>query len=129
MKLRILSLLLPLSAFAAIPNQQGGVWTGVTVMGLTACTAERCPPKGWLVVELSANATGAPPACAHDNPRSIAVSLSENAGGGMAAAILERAQMMGEQLTVIGTGTCSVDAAMESLAKVTATSAAVRTRG
>lgn len=122
MKFKILFALLPFLSLsvsqAANPNPAGGTWTNVTVVGMTACTAERCPPKGWIVVEVSANATGTPPTCAHDNPRSVAIDM-QTAAGGFAAAILQSATLIGTPITIAGTGTCGVDAAIESLAKVT----------
>ena len=88
------------------------------VVSVTACTAERCPPKGWIVVEFSANAAGSPPTCAPDNPRNVAVGM-ETAAGAFAAALLQSGALLGTTLNITGTGACGVDAAIESLAKVT----------
>lgn len=122
MKFKILStLVLPLSlsvSQAANPTPTGGIWTNVTVVAVTACTAERCPPKGWIVIEVSANATGSPPTCAHDNLRSVAIDM-QTATGAFAAGIIQTATLTGMSITIAGTGTCGVDAAIESLAKVT----------
>jgi hypothetical protein len=121
-KFKILFALLPLLSLsvsqAANPNPAGGTWTNVTVVGMTACTAARCPPQGWIVVEVSANAAGSPPACARDNPRSIAIDVETKAGA-FAAAILQSAALSGMPITIVGAGTCGVDAAIESVAKVT----------
>lgn len=119
-KILLSALLLSLSlsvSQAANPNPAGGTWNNVTVVSVTACTAERCPPKGWVIVQFSADATGSPPACARDNPRSVAIDM-QTAAGGFAAAILQTGTLTGMTLNIAGTGACEVDAAIESLGKV-----------
>ena len=117
------ALLLPLllSASVAAMNPGGGTWANVTVTGLTACTAARCPPHGWVTVQLSANATSNPPACSSDNRNSVAIDTSEGKGGAFAAAIAQSSMMLGSTISIIGTGNCSVDAVIETAGTVSET--------
>lgn len=123
MKLKILFALvlpLPLSTSEAALNV-GGTWQNVTVVGLTACTAARCPPHGWVTVQLSANATGNPPACSGDNRNMVALDTAEGRGGAFAAAMMQSSMLLGTTLTISGTGNCSVDAVIETAGTVAET--------
>jgi hypothetical protein len=114
--LSLLSLALT-SSDAAI-NPGGGTWSSVTVVGVTACTPTRCPPKGWVIVQLSANASGNPPFCSSEHRDSVAIDFKE-AGGAFAAQMLQVGLVTGLTFTVNGTGTCGVDAAIETAGTVT----------
>lgn len=122
MKFKILFALVPtlsLSASEAALNPPGGSWSNVTVVGVTACTAARCPPHGWLTVQLSADATGNPPDCSRDNRNRIALDTSEGKGGAFAAAMLQTSMLSGMSVTISGTGNCSVDPWIETSGTVT----------
>ena len=112
-------LFLALSSSEAIINPAGGKWTKVSVVAVTACTAARCPPHGWLTVQLSAAATGTPPDCSRDYRDWVAIDTSEGAGGGSPAVMLHSALMLGTTFTITGTGTCGVDAVIETLGTIT----------
>lgn len=123
MKLRILFVLLAplsLSTSEAALNLVG-TWQNVTVVGLTACTAARCPPHGWVTVQLSANATGNPPACSSDNRNMVALDTAEGRGGAFPAAMMQSSMIIATTLTIYGTGNCSVDPVIETAATVAET--------
>jgi len=110
---------LALTSSEAALNPAGGSWPNATIVSVTACTAARCPPHGWVTVQLSGNATGNPPTCSNENRNSVAIDTSEGAGGGFAAAMLQSSMMLGTSITITGTGKCSVDPVIETAGTVT----------
>lgn len=120
------ALSLALASSDAAINPGGGAWTNVTVVSMTACTAARCPPHGWVTAQLSANASGSPPACASEHRDSVAVDDSEGKGGGMALMLLNMSMLTAEPISIAGTGACSVDAVIETAGTVTSSHQASR---
>jgi hypothetical protein len=110
--------LVPLTSSDAAINPGGGSWTNVSVVGFTACTAARCPPHGWVTVQLSANASGNPPPCSSDHRDSVAID-TEGKAEAFAVTMLQAGILMGATFSVKGAGACSVDAAIETAGIVT----------
>ena len=94
-------LVLPTAAFAA------GSWTNVSVIAITAYSAESpYGPNGGAIAVLSSAHGGTPPGCA-TNTTYIAVDTTNNAG--MAAlSLLEEAMTQGLHVNIAGTGSCSI---------------------
>jgi hypothetical protein len=117
----IVAALLATSTALNAATPVGGTWSNVIVASVTVCTAARCPPKGWVTVQLSTAATGNPPQCSADNRNAVAVDLSTVAGA-MAAGMLQTASLAGMSVTMTGAGKCDVDSAIETLATVVSSS-------
>jgi len=109
---------LALTSSDAAINPSGGSWTNAKVVSFTACTAARCPPHGWVTVQLSANALGNPPPCSSDHRDSVAID-TEGKAGGFAATMLQAGLLIGTTFSVNGTGACNVDAVIETAGTVT----------
>ena len=107
-----------LTSSDAATNPGGGSWTNARVVRFTSCTTERCPPHGWVTVQLSAKASGNPPPCSNDHRDSVAIDTEDKAGA-LAATMLQAGLLVGATFTVSGTGTCSVDPAMETVGTIT----------
>jgi hypothetical protein len=96
----------------------GGTWSGVTVSAIKLCISEGCPPKDSVIIRLSAGATGTPPSCSSSYRNYIVIDTTTELGK-FAAGIMQSARLLGTDITVVGTGSCSVDSAAETLASVT----------
>jgi hypothetical protein len=106
--------LLSLSSTAAPPA--GSTWKDAKVTDVTVYTAGGPAGKGYVVVTFAANGAGTP-SCASGYPRNLVIDLSAG-GGGMAAMLVEQSMMTGQALTVTGSGSCSVNPSMETLASI-----------
>ncbi len=114
----VAALFLSLSLWASESAYAGGTWSGVSVAEIKACTSEGCPPKGWVVVKLSAGATGTPPSCSSSNRNFVVIDTTIPAGA-FAAALMQTAKLSGMTISVAGSGSCSLDPAVETAASVT----------
>jgi hypothetical protein len=92
----------------------------VKVTEVKVCTSQGYPPKGRVIVKLSAGATGSPPSCSSSYRNWAVIDISE-AGGGLAAAVIQQARALGGNISVEGTGNCGIDPAIETAASVTVT--------
>lgn len=118
MRFRVLfALLLPMSLWATEPSHPAGTWLGVKVLEVKACTPEGCPPKGRVIVKLSAGATGSPPSCSSSYRNWVAINIGE-AGGAFAASLMQAARLTGMSISVEGTGSCSLASDIETAATV-----------
>jgi len=114
---RTFSLTLLALASAALADQPPhGTWTDARIAGLVVYTSGGPQNKGYVVVTLQANGTGSP-SCAAGYPRSVAVDLTVE-GSRMALGELERSMLMGQSITLTGSGACTVQATVETLASV-----------
>jgi hypothetical protein len=69
-----------------------------------------------VVVTFSSNGAGTPN-CASGYPRDLVIDLS-TPGGAFAASTAQAAKVLGEAVTVAGTGICSVPSTTETMASI-----------
>jgi hypothetical protein len=108
-----LVLLMSLSIAAAYA---GGNWSDVTVTNITIYTSEGSPPRGYMVVTLSANGPSTP-SCASGYPKNLVIDVTNDAGR-MAAAMASEALTLDAPVTVAGTGLCSISSSAETMASI-----------
>jgi hypothetical protein len=109
----VLALLLSLSSAAAYA---GSSWKDVKITDVTIYTAAGPAGKGYVVVTFAANGTGTP-SCASGYPKNLVIDISA-VGGAMAAAAVQQGLMTGSTVSVTGTGGCSVNPSMETMASI-----------
>jgi hypothetical protein len=102
-----------LSSAAAPPIV--GFWSKVTVKSIEVWTQQGFGTKGTVVFTFSAPAS-TPASCSTEPTRAV-VDITE-IGGAMAASELEKAKMIGESLTVYGSGTCPTKGNIENVGRV-----------
>jgi hypothetical protein len=85
----------------------GGNWSDMKVTGINICSSQGCPPAGLLIIKLSGEATGAPPACSNRFRNLVAVDATTDTGKFMAA-VAQSVKVLGTPISVVGTGTCSL---------------------
>lgn len=119
MKIKAISL----ASFATLALLSGnafasGSWTNVTVVSVTVCTSEGCPPVGWVTVGLSAGAGGTPPTCSSGERGYVTINVT-TAAGQLAANQMLSALQSGRPIgSILGTGACSVNPQIETLAAI-----------
>lgn len=109
-----LALLLSLSSAAAYAG--GGTFSDAKIISITTYTSEGAPPKGYVVVTFSGNGIGGP-SCATSYPKNLVIDVSAQSGNSAAATAL-MALMTGQPVTAAGTGTCSLNSSMETMASI-----------
>jgi hypothetical protein len=110
-------LFLALGTSEAADAGSGGNWIDVTVTSIAVCTSKTCPPKGSVIIGLSAMATGTPPPCSGGYRDHIIIDVS-TAAGAFAAQLFQHSAETGSKLMVTGTGTCDLDSRFETLGVV-----------
>ena len=109
--------LLALSSTAAPPA--GSNWKDVKVTDLTIYTAAGAAGKGYVVVTFSSSGTGTP-SCASAYPRNVVIDPTA-AADDRAVATVQMVMMTGTTVTVTGTGSCSINPSMETMASIQTT--------
>jgi hypothetical protein len=89
----------------------------VKVTEVTVYTAAGPAGKGYVVVTFSSNGTGTPN-CASGYPKNLLIDNSSGPSGAFAAAVVQSAMLSVMTVTVTGTGSCSVNPAMETMASI-----------
>jgi hypothetical protein len=103
-------------SIAAADQPHGGSWKDVRVTNMVTYTAEGYPPKGLVIVTLSANGTGTP-SCANGYPKNLAIDITTDSGRTALAMVLS-ASTLGSTVSATGTGTCSVSSTTETMASI-----------
>jgi hypothetical protein len=111
----VLALLLSMSSVAAPPP--GGSWKDVRISDITVHTDGGPAGKGYIVVTFSSTGTGTPN-CASGYPKNLVIDNSSGQNAAFAAAVVQSAMLTGMTVTVTGTGSCSVNPAMETMASI-----------
>jgi hypothetical protein len=111
------AILVSLAASLSAPAFAAGQWNGVTVTLFQPFTNQYSNP-GFLQVQFSASATGAPPSCSSGFRAYAAVDLSTSSGA-LAAQTLLDAKLTGGTVNVVGVGSCAIDGGVETVSYVT----------
>jgi hypothetical protein len=92
-----------------------GFWSKVTVKGVETWTSQGFGTKGTAVFTFSA-AASTPASCSSEPTRAV-VDITE-IGGAMTASILQSAKLIGQPVTVYGTGSCPTKGNIENVSHV-----------
>lgn len=108
---------LALSSLASVALA-GGIWYGVTVQSINLYGAEAgFGTSGIIIVQLEYNSIGTP-SCASSYPSYVAIDTSQQVGVTIAD-VMTRALTNHTEVTVFGTGTCTLaNSGIETLSNV-----------